>query len=144
MTSVTLDLGSSDLASDLQAKMAELSHQAFHDSLTQLPNRTLFMDRLEHALRRRASAGLAVLFLDLDNFKWINDSLGHRAGDELLVAVAARLRQSVRTGDTVARLGGDEFTVLLEDVHQEAADGVIVFDHQYVGFGHRGWDGTKA
>ena len=116
------------LASDLQAKMAELRHQAFHDSLTGLPNRALFMDRLEHALLRRGDRSLAVMFLDLDNFKWINDSLGHRAGDELLVAVAGRVRDSVRSADTVARLGGDEFTVLLEDIGG-AADAAAIAEH---------------
>jgi diguanylate cyclase (GGDEF)-like protein/PAS domain S-box-containing protein len=95
-----------------------LKHQAFHDSLTGLPNRTLFMDRLEHALARsfRDRTHLGVLFLDLDNFKIINDSLGHEVGDQLLIAVSSRLQEGLRPGDTVARLGGDEFTVLLEDV----------------------------
>lgn len=96
----------------------KLQYQAFHDPLTDLPNRALFMDRLRHALTRaeRLETKVAVLFTDLDNFKIINDSLGHRVGDQLLVAVAERLQACVRPADTVARLGGDEFTLLLEGV----------------------------
>lgn len=88
------------------------------DSLTGLPNRTVFNDRLEHALHKshRNSTRLAVFFLDLDHFKHINDSLGHKAGDTLLCEVAERLKSCVREGDTVARLGGDEFTLILEEV----------------------------
>jgi diguanylate cyclase (GGDEF)-like protein len=93
-----------------------LKHQAFHDPLTGLANRALFTDRLEHAMTRRDQdrGGLAVIFLDLDDFKMINDSLGHTAGDELLRAVADRLLTVLRPSDTAARLGGDEFAILLE------------------------------
>ena len=93
----------------------QLRHQAFHDPLTGLPNRALFLDRLGQALARARRDGrpCAVLFLDLDRFKDVNDTLGHEAGDRLLVAVAARLGDGLRDGDTLARLGGDEFTVLL-------------------------------
>jgi len=96
----------------------ELSYQAFHDALTGLPNRALFVDRLDHAIARtgREARTLAVLFLDMDAFKVINDSLGHEVGDELLVAFGERLNSTIRPGDTVARLGGDEFTILLENL----------------------------
>jgi diguanylate cyclase (GGDEF)-like protein/PAS domain S-box-containing protein len=95
----------------------ELRHQAFHDSLTGLANRALFVDRLDHAiaLTRRTRRRLAVLFVDLDDFKTINDSLGHIEGDAILVAVAERLRGALRTSDTIARMGGDEFAILVED-----------------------------
>ncbi len=94
----------------------DLSHLALHDSLTDLANQALFRDRVDHALARRTAGDLAVLFLDLDNFKTVNDSLGHSAGDDLLVGVTARIRACLREADTAARLGGDEFAVLLEDL----------------------------
>src|SRR5215213_2934440 len=96
----------------------QLHHQAFHDPLSGLPNRALFLNRLEHALTRanRRGTKVAVLFVDLDNFKVINDSLGHKAGDQLLAAVAERLKACLRPEDTAARLGGDEFTILVEDI----------------------------
>jgi diguanylate cyclase (GGDEF)-like protein/PAS domain S-box-containing protein len=96
----------------------QLHHQAFYEPLTGLPNRVLFMERLEHAstLANRRDSRVAVLFVDVDNFKVINDSLGHKAGDQLLKAVAGRLRTYLRPEDTAARLGGDEFTILVEDV----------------------------
>lgn len=100
----------------------QLAHQAMHDALTGLPNRTLFIDRLAHALRRRRRGGtgaLAVLFFDVDRFKVINDSLGHAAGDRLLIDIAARVDGALRPADTVARFGGDEFTVLCEDIAGE-------------------------
>jgi diguanylate cyclase (GGDEF)-like protein len=108
--------------SDITArKLAEerLLHDALHDHLTGLPNRALFMDRLGMAIahaKRRLSYTYAVLFIDLDRFKNVNDSLGHSVGDELLIAVARRLESCLRPGDTVARLGGDEFTILLDEV----------------------------
>jgi diguanylate cyclase (GGDEF)-like protein/PAS domain S-box-containing protein len=104
--------------SERKALEEQLRQQAFHDPLTLLANRTLFKDRVQHALTltQRGSRTVAVLFLDLDNFKIINDSLGHDAGDRLLQAVAQRIVKSTRSSDTVARLGGDEFAILLERV----------------------------
>lgn len=104
---------------------AQLHRQAFHDQLTGLANRALFINRAEHALdlHRRDLRPVAVLFCDLDDFKTVNDSMGHGAGDELLTRVADRLRGALRPGDTLARLGGDEFAVLLEDGADPAAVG---------------------
>jgi len=93
-----------------------LEHQAFHDPLTELPNRQLFHDRVGHALARRQTGQVAVLFIDLDDFKTVNDSFGHACGDEVLVGAAHRLQSCARAGDTVARLGGDEFALLVDDV----------------------------
>jgi diguanylate cyclase (GGDEF)-like protein/PAS domain S-box-containing protein len=103
---------------DRKALEHQLTHQALHDPLTKLANRVLFRDRVEHAIHRsgRKQAAVTVMFLDLDNFKSVNDSLGHAAGDELLVAVTGRLESCLRSSDTPARLGGDEFAILVEDV----------------------------
>jgi len=101
----------------------QLRHQAFHDVLTGLANRSLFRDRLDHALARASRGGrpTAVLYLDLDNFKAVNDRLGHAEGDRLLVAVGKRLRSLTRAGDTVARLGGDEFAIIVEETEATEA-----------------------
>ncbi|MGD0691742.1 MAG: EAL domain-containing protein [Acidimicrobiales bacterium] len=105
----------------------QLQHQALHDSLTGLPNRALILDRIDRMLSRsrREHTEVAALFLDLDNFKDINDTLGHRAGDELLVSVGVRLQSAVRENDTVGRLGGDEFVVLADGVSLDAGVDVV-------------------
>jgi diguanylate cyclase (GGDEF)-like protein/PAS domain S-box-containing protein len=118
--------GSMTDVTERKLAVERLTHDAFHDALTQLPNRALFMDRLQRAIeaqRRHPESIFAVLFLDLDRFKLVNDSLGHVVGDELLVAVARRLTDTMRASDTVARLGGDEFALLLEGL-EHATDTV--------------------
>jgi diguanylate cyclase (GGDEF)-like protein/PAS domain S-box-containing protein len=121
-------IGTFGISRDItERKLAEerLAYQAFYDPLTGLPNRALFLDRLEHlfrrtARRRQADCLFAIVFLDLDRFKGVNDSLGHQAGDTLLVQLARRLETCLRPSDTLARLGGDEFCILLEDIRTEA------------------------
>jgi diguanylate cyclase (GGDEF)-like protein/PAS domain S-box-containing protein len=111
----------------------ELVHAALHDDLTSLPNRVLFLDRLAQAIaysKRHRHDLFAVLFLDLDRFKVVNDSLGHVIGDQLLVAIAQRLQTCLRPGDTIARLGGDEFTILLEHIHH-ASDATAIAEQIY-------------
>jgi len=121
-------VGSFGISRDITDKKRieeQLERQAFYDFLTQLPNRRFFLNRLEHAFQRarRRDARqptFAVIYLDLDRFKAINDALGHPAGDELLIQVAQRLKACLRPSDTLARLGGDEFTILIEDIVNEA------------------------
>jgi diguanylate cyclase (GGDEF)-like protein/PAS domain S-box-containing protein len=114
-----------------------LSHMALHDDLTGLPNRSLFIDRLGHALARarRESTRCAVLFIDLDRFKRINDSLGHRAGDQILLETAGRIAGALRADDTVARLGGDEFTVLCESIATDD-EALSIADKVFEELGH--------
>jgi diguanylate cyclase (GGDEF)-like protein len=120
-------LGTTQDVTERELAAGELAFQASHDPLTGLPNRTLFLDRLEHALARsrRSAARLAVVFLDLDDFKVVNDTRGHDAGDQLLLALAPRLSAALRPGDTIARFGGDEFVVLCEDLSSDE-DGIRI------------------
>ncbi len=120
-----------ELVAELRRREEDLRHSAHHDPLTGLPNRTLFLDRLAQALARagrRPGARVALLFLDLDGFKDVNDSFGHPTGDRLLVTVAERISQRLRRSDTAARLGGDEFAVLLEEVAGAEAVSAIASD----------------
>ena len=114
-----LQLNNVNLEQIIAARTSQMEHQAFHDALTNLPNRALFRNRLDFGLakRQRQAAPLAVVFIDLDNFKFINDSMGHDVGDQLLIEIAARLQACLQPGDTVARLGGDEFIILLENLN---------------------------
>src|SRR5206468_12588870 len=107
--------------------LEHIRHQAFHDALTGLPNRTLVLDRAEHMLARAHREDLAVgaLFIDLDGFKEINDTLGHAAGDQFLQSVAHRLSATIRESDTLARLGGDEFVVLVEGNSDASAPEIL-------------------
>ncbi|MDR7025173.1 diguanylate cyclase (GGDEF)-like protein [Pseudomonas peli] len=113
----------------LERENASLAHQASHDALTGLPNRAFFESRLLGSMREahNSQTQMAVLFLDSNRFKEINDQLGHAAGDAVLIAIAQRLRAQLREGDTVARLGGDEFAVLLQPIHHED-DAVLIAD----------------
>jgi diguanylate cyclase (GGDEF)-like protein/PAS domain S-box-containing protein len=111
--------GSQSDITDQRKAQEQLIHDAFHDPLTGLPNRALFVDRLDQAIRRthrKVEQKFAVLFIDVDRFKVVNDSLGHSFGDELLIAIAKRLQECIRLDDTIARLGGDEFTILAESL----------------------------
>jgi diguanylate cyclase (GGDEF)-like protein len=121
---VSLALNDAQAVQALHQAVVEATHSSLHDSLTGLPNRALFLDRLAHAGERSARRGgrsYSVLFIDVDDFKVVNDSLGHLVGDQLLTAVAARVQSQLRSQDTVARLGGDEFAVLLEESQQDDA-----------------------
>ncbi|BDU73616.1 diguanylate cyclase domain-containing protein [Mesoterricola silvestris] len=119
---ITHFVGVKEDITELKRLQDQMAHMAHHDQLTGLPNRFLFLDRLSQMLAqaRRRETSFAVLYLDLDDFKAVNDTRGHAAGDSLLTAVAQRLQGCVRETDTVSRMGGDEFTILLADVHDLA------------------------
>jgi diguanylate cyclase (GGDEF)-like protein len=122
--------GSQTDVTDRKTSEEQLKHDSFYDGLSGLPNRFLFMDRLGNALlraKRGGNYGFGILVLDLDRFQFVNDSLGHVVGDQLIIAMAHRLKSCLRPGDTMARLGGDEFAILLEDI-KEAADATRVAD----------------
>jgi diguanylate cyclase (GGDEF)-like protein len=114
----TAYLRNAESRAELEASSRQAQHNSLHDALTGLPNRTLFVQRLDHAMlrARRSEKLVAVYFVDLDEFKLVNDAFGHHVGDELLVAVADRLGGAMRPGDTLARLSGDEFVILCEDL----------------------------
>lgn len=116
-----------DRTAELAMATRDLGRRALHDELTGLPNRALFWEHLSHRLELadRRPTGFAVLFLDVDDFKVVNDTLGHGAGDRLLVEVASRIRAVLRAGDAAARMGGDEFVVLLDDVATKEAALVV-------------------
>ncbi len=116
-------IGQLEDITERRALQERLAHAATHDLLTGLPNRVVFMDRLDHSLRRvqRGSGQVALMFLDLDRFKLINDSLGHDAGDQMIQRTAQRIAKALRSSDTLARFGGDEFTVLCEVAHEDEA-----------------------
>jgi diguanylate cyclase (GGDEF)-like protein/PAS domain S-box-containing protein len=136
---------------ELKRLQRRLEHDNLHDALTGLPNRRLFMDRLRQAFRtaRRRDTKIAVMFLDLDDFKEINDTLGHAAGDEVLKSVGNRLEHALRESDTIARLSGDEFVVLLEDVGGEeesrrVAERILQSFRQPIDLGDREWSLTVS
>ncbi|MFC1748750.1 putative bifunctional diguanylate cyclase/phosphodiesterase, partial [Pseudomonadota bacterium] len=122
--------------SAIKQSQERLDHLAYHDHLTNLPNRLLFNDRLKHAIQRanRDDYEVAVLFIDLDRFKYINDTLGHPIGDQLIQQAASRLRNSVRKEDTVARIGGDEFVIAME--HPKESQGIVVLAQKIVNAFH--------
>ncbi|NTV63162.1 MAG: EAL domain-containing protein, partial [Oscillochloris sp.] len=134
---VTRIAGSQTDISSRRAAEQQLQHDALHDLLTGLPNRALFLDRLDRAIaigRRQPERYFAVFFLDLDRFKTINDSLGHAAGDQLLIVIAQRIQSCLRPNDTVARMGGDEFTILVEDIaNPQQIDAIAERIHAAVG-----------
>ncbi len=136
-TQETLRRQNENLEAIVEERTHDLVHQAFHDSLTNLPNRAKMLSLLHQIAEAKNGGGYAVLFIDLDNFKFINDSLGHQAGDELLIAVAARLKKCVRSTDIVARLGGDEFIILIEKIGK--LDSAIVVAEKVLGIMNSGF-----
>jgi diguanylate cyclase (GGDEF)-like protein/PAS domain S-box-containing protein len=124
-------IGALGINRDISSRISErerLAHQAYYDQLTAIPNRYLLLDRLEHLIAQceRKNSTFSLLYIDLDKFKSINDSLGHGGGDKVLIEATTRLKQSIRSSDTVARIGGDEFVILLENTSTPEGISVII------------------